>query len=219
MNSNTNEIQSKKQTKCKICNKKDFFFCEDCLKNLFPESYCFCEYQKSILDKNRREDYLKMKVNGCVNKNITIQSIKCKKYHQNNSFVFNLMMVFSESRILDHQSSITLISILPKITHLRLIYDTTKNGICPKNFHKCCNRVLWTLVVIRSEEGRIAGGYNDKGWEGEERKFSNTVFLFSVDNKRIYEIAKKEEAIYCSKNCFPVFGCFLIRWFFNQVVF
>lgn len=224
---NTNKTQAKKQLKCKICNDKDFFYCQNCLKGLIPKPSCFCEQEKPISNKLWIKDQLERKKNGCINNDITNVSVQCMVYSKKQGHHFKLMKTFSRSKILNSQSAVTLISIFPKITHLRLIYDTTEDEITPKDFHGCCDGVLKTVVLVKSDTGRIAGGYNDKDWDGNEineenlsqMKSSDKAFLFSVDKKKTYEFKNKKNIIICHRELHPEFRRLLIRLFSNKIVY
>ena len=123
------------------------------------------------------------------------------------------MKKFLRSKILNRQSALTLFSILPRIAYLKLLYDTSENGILPYDFHQYCNGIYGTLVIVRSTNGKIAGGYTDKNWGEKGKTPSEKTFLFSVDNKRTYQIKNQDIAIYCHENEHPSFGCLIIRSF------
>ncbi len=48
----------------------------------------------------------------------------------------------------------------------KLIYRSSKNGFTAKSFHKYCNYYSPTLVVIKSRDGWIFGGYTTQLWNG-----------------------------------------------------
>ena len=49
----------------------------------------------------------------------------------------------------------------------RLIYRASEHGYTAKSFHECCDDVNGpTLVIIKSSEGWIFGGYTTKSWSG-----------------------------------------------------
>ena len=50
----------------------------------------------------------------------------------------------------------------------KLIYKASENEYSAKSFHKCCDNVKGpTLVIIKSSEGYIFGGYTTQSWSGE----------------------------------------------------
>ena len=49
----------------------------------------------------------------------------------------------------------------------RLIYRASEHGYTAKSFHECCDDVNGpTLVIIKSSEGWIFGGYTTQSWSG-----------------------------------------------------
>ena len=175
------------------------------------------KYLKSN-NKKGNQQYQKKNSKKNINEVINIEPTITKIYLKKNKNRTNLMMSFSESKILNFQSTLSLISVLPMISHAKLIYDTTENGSEPKDFHRCCDGITGTLVLIKSKNGIIAGGYTDLDWQGEGYKPSCKTFLFSVNNKRIYPIIKKDRAIYCNPKIHPAFVSWFISWFSKQFV-
>ncbi len=50
----------------------------------------------------------------------------------------------------------------------KMIYRTSEHDYTAKSFHECCdNANSPTLIVIKSSEGWIFGGYTTKSWSGE----------------------------------------------------
>ncbi len=49
----------------------------------------------------------------------------------------------------------------------KLIYRASENEYSGKSFHECCDNKGSTLVVIKSTEGWIFGGYTTKSWSGD----------------------------------------------------
>ena len=49
----------------------------------------------------------------------------------------------------------------------RLLYRSSEHGYTGKSFHECCDHVKGpTLIVIKSSEGWIFGGYTTQSWSG-----------------------------------------------------
>ena len=87
-----------------------------------------------------------------------------------------------------------------KRTVYTLIYKATRDGDKAETFHNMCDSYNHTLVLIKTIKGRKFGGYSYEKWEGEDiSKVDNRAFLFSIDNKKIYNVNKNEEAIGCYK--------------------
>ena len=49
----------------------------------------------------------------------------------------------------------------------KLLYRASKDGYTASSFHSCCNGKGPTLVVIKSTEGWIFGGYTTQSWSGD----------------------------------------------------
>ena len=60
--------------------------------------------------------------------------------------------------------------------------------VLQNSFHEKCDGYENTLTIIRSENGRIFGGFTRLSWESGEnqKKVDNKGFLFSYDSKEIY---------------------------------
>ena len=87
-----------------------------------------------------------------------------------------------------------------KRTVYTLIYKATRDGDKAETFHNMCDSYNHTLVLIKTIKGRKFGGYSYEKWEGEDiSKVDNRAFLFSIDNKKVYNVNKNEEAIGCYK--------------------
>jgi len=99
-----------------------------------------------------------------------------------------------------------------KIKGINKLYQATKDGGDPINFHLKCDNIPNTLVLIKSEGNRRFGGFTLIPWKSEERYVykqdsENKTFVFSLDNKKIYYLKSiKENAIYHNKDSGPCFG-------------
>jgi len=63
------------------------------------------------------------------------------------------------------------------------------------------------LILIKSSEGFIIGGYTPLDWDSESSwKNDNETFLFSLTNKKVYKKTKINScSIYCGDNVGPWF--------------
>ncbi len=49
----------------------------------------------------------------------------------------------------------------------KMIYRASEHGYTTRSFHECCNHVQGpTLIVIKSTNGYIFGGYTTQSWSG-----------------------------------------------------
>ena len=93
----------------------------------------------------------------------------------------------------------------------KLSYRKTRDGDSYYNFHKLCDNQGANLVIIKTTEGNIIGGYTSLDWDDHSGwKKDKDTFLFSLNE---YKIFKKNynynDSIYCNKNAgawFPYFG-------------
>jgi len=93
----------------------------------------------------------------------------------------------------------------------KLIYKASLDGFKSNDFHLKCDSKSNTLVIIRSINGNIFGGYTEQDWSGiNAYKSDANAFLFSCLNKKNNSLKIKcsleEHAIYCDPNYMCVFG-------------
>ena len=84
-----------------------------------------------------------------------------------------------------------------------------KNGDDKNNFHKFCDKIGPSLLVIKTQSNYIFGGYTKENWEIDENysyKDDNTAFLFSLNNKERIKVKNSKRAIVNTKNYGPIFG-------------
>ena len=99
-----------------------------------------------------------------------------------------------------------------EISGLNKLYQATIDGADPVNFHKKCDNIPNTLVLIKSKGQRTFGGFTKISWKSEKfgkhkKDRENTTFIFSLDNKKIYNLQDIDyPAVYHNKNYGPCFG-------------
>jgi hypothetical protein len=121
-----------------------------------------------------------------------------------------------ESNILSFRNSMSLIDTCGfKINQKwRLIYRGTKDGFDNVAFHSRCDDIPKTLLIVKTENLSIFGGYTDIEWESGDKllKKDSSSFLFSFssnngDVKCIKLINNRNGSeIYCDSECGPAFG-------------
>ena len=97
-----------------------------------------------------------------------------------------------------------------KIKKLKKLYQATIDGGDPINFHKKCDNIPNTLVLIKSEGERRFGGFTPIPWKSEEigvyiKDIEKKTFIYSLDKKKIYYLKHTNYAVYL-KNYGPNFG-------------
>jgi len=98
-----------------------------------------------------------------------------------------------------------------KINSLKfeLIFRMSQNGDNSSDFHKYCDGVGPTLILIQTDKGRIFGGFTPLNWGTKNVEVYdklNRTFIFSLNLMKKYDmIDNKKKSIIC-KNTGPVFG-------------
>jgi len=118
---------------------------------------------------------------------------------------------FNSSKILNEMQSVQLFNLVDNSSSWSLIYQASTDGFSSRIFHKKCNGILGTLVVIRAGLNEIFGGYTEADWSDNYRfKNDSNAFLFSLVNS--YNLIVKmpiinpDYAIYTADYCGPTFG-------------
>ena len=121
----------------------------------------------------------------------------------------------------------SLISKLPSIRKLKLLYRASENAFSSTKFHELCDDEGPTIAIIESNWGNIFGGYTTKSWKKDDDdyyfgmyKTDENAFLFMIKSNDgaiqkqcplILEMRDKKEekskcAIYCDSRYGPTFG-------------
>ena len=97
-----------------------------------------------------------------------------------------------------------------KIKKMKKLYQVTIDGGDTINFHKKCDNISNTLVLILSEGHRKFGGFTPIPWKSEGDFIKDPemkTFVFSLDNKKIYYLKNNgENAVYHHNETGPCFG-------------
>ena len=98
-----------------------------------------------------------------------------------------------------------------KIKEIKKLYQATKDGGDPINFHSKCDNIPNTLVLIKSEGNRRFGGFTPIPWKSEIEPVliadtENKTFIFSLDNNKIYYLKESNKALLHYKEFGPCFG-------------
>jgi len=119
-----------------------------------------------------------------------------------------------ESVILSNELMLELINLcqFPVNQKWKLIYRATRDGFGAADFHSKCDSYQNSLVVIKSTNGNVFGGYTEKSWHTFSvggYKADGNALLFSFINQYNTKVVMKctdEFAIYSSSECGPIFG-------------
>jgi len=90
-----------------------------------------------------------------------------------------------------------------------LIYKASRDGDKSENFHSKCDNMKNTLIIIKSKNGKIFGGFTTQLWNHSGYISDPLAFAFSIDKQKIYNIIDNingNYAIYASNFHGPCFG-------------
>ncbi len=95
-----------------------------------------------------------------------------------------------------------------KYIYPNLLFKATIDGDTPKDFHKKCDYMGSTLVIIQSDTGRRFGGYSSISWDQTRNGWCNegVVFLFSLDTRKYYKNTQGSYYVNHSPHHGPEFG-------------
>ena len=79
-------------------------------------------------------------------------------------------------------------------------YNVLKDGDSATKFHEKCDNIGPNLSIIKTKENIIFGGFTMNNWSPYiNNKKDDLAFVFNLQNKKIYNIKKGDNSIYCSK--------------------
>ena len=92
----------------------------------------------------------------------------------------------------------------------KLIYRASEHGGEAEDFHEQCDGVEGTLVIIKTKDDFLFGGYTKVSWDEEEEgkeKNDTNAFVFSINLEKLYFYFddRKRFNIICDKNKGPCF--------------
>ena len=87
-----------------------------------------------------------------------------------------------------------------------LIYSARLDGDDAQTFHKLCDNMGPTLVIIKSNNGKIFGGFTRENWAGNGYKYDKDAFLFSLEKRLKANSSNNNNSIYCNITYGPTFG-------------
>ena len=86
-------------------------------------------------------------------------------------------------------------SLNKRISSTKLIYNALLDGDSAKQFHKKCDGYNNTLTIIKTDKGKIFGGFTTLSWESQFHiKEGDKGFIFNYNKKKIY-YKKKDSKI------------------------
>ena len=178
--------------------------------------------KKKILDKDKDK---KIQLNKSINSvnseqkskkennlnemlNFFLQNLEKNK--KSNLPEFNEESLLEKSTILQNSEEEKLIKDMIsnfKSKKFRLLFRATRDGDSANKFHSICDNYKNLIVLIETIKGYRFGGFTSNKFKGYSHyKFDNNAFLFSLDNKKVYNIIAGQYAIYCYENSGPCFA-------------
>ena len=91
-----------------------------------------------------------------------------------------------------------------------LIFKMSENGNQSEDFHKYCDNQGPTLILIKTINNKIFGGFTPLNWKNKGfwfRDLNNQTFVFSLDFKKKYKsVNENSDGIFCFDIYGPNFG-------------
>ena len=93
----------------------------------------------------------------------------------------------------------------------KFLHRGTRDGFAAAQFHNKCGNSLNTLVIIKSSNGCVFGGYTQQNWSHSGAfKIDPNAFVFSMinldNNPMVMKCHNPNYAVSCVNNFRPVFG-------------
>jgi hypothetical protein len=107
-------------------------------------------------------------------------------------------MEINFSKILNENDITLLKSWLPnKPSNINLLFDTQRDGDSSSTFHDKCDGKSPTLVVIKSKNGYVFGGYATSPWQANNDNpiSAPNSFIFSLNQKQKYYASSQQNSI------------------------
>ena len=79
--------------------------------------------------------------------------------------------------------------------NLSLLYRGSRDGFDTSPIHQCCSGAHPTLLLVKSEYGKVFGAYISIPWLEQQQDASETkAFLFSLDTQEIFTLKRTVKA-------------------------
>ena len=192
---------------------------ESLVKNLYEIIANMSSQINSLNEKVKNLETDHVSQNQILNSNKNMEKLtnKLNKYNKlvldlnnDNKFLERAKIVMSNNILIDGKNEKNLFKnwINKGNIKLSLIYKATVDSDFAGAFHYKCDDHSPTITIIRTDQELRFGGYTTKTWNCDnDCKEDNEAFLFSLNNKKKYNVKKGTEcAIYCNKDYGPSFG-------------
>ena len=98
---------------------------------------------------------------------------------------------------------------LNKPKRLELLFRASENKFSAAEFHKCCDSIPNTLTLIRTEFGKIIGGFSPNPWKSDgstSADSTNSTFLLSLNLRQKMPNNNSTYATHNNASYGPCFG-------------
>ena len=206
-NNNSKKFEEIPKEEYKTSKKKDNKIKEEKKDNEIKEEKCIIEEIKEEEIKEEKEEIVSKRLNldgECSSK----KNNKEEKIISINKDI-NIEELFKESKLIkdeeDKRNLFNWISSKGNVNEIKLIYRASENGDDSESFFKRCSKMGPTVSLIKTKKGKIFGGFTTAEWVKEKTKLTDyKAFLFSINNKKKYDILKPEIAISCYPDKFTL---------------
>ncbi|KAJ5075204.1 pep-cterm sorting domain-containing protein [Anaeramoeba ignava] len=153
-----------------------------------------------------------------------------------NLFIFNPRMKLNSSEIIEEKEYMKKlkewINDNDFFSRMKLGFSTKRDGFSPQNWHKAVDDKGKTLVIIKTKDNFIFGGFTQVGWTNDKSKWSfdsgtgwgrikdSNAFIFSLRNdkrdrkseKFMIQTGKEDLALHYYPDLGPAFGANDCDW-------
>lgn len=94
----------------------------------------------------------------------------------------------------------------------KLLYKATRDGFAAQEFQKRCYNIANTLIIAKTNYGKLIGGFTPLAWNVPDKEFkyltddTKKTFIFSCNNGAKYDLLLNEYAVCLSQTNGPIFG-------------
>lgn len=162
--------------------------------------------QINILQNENQQ--LKIKIQEEEEKNSNLLKQKGRKYRIIKGEIIqdNKELEFLTQRISKNHKKLT----------LNLLYKASVDSDKAEVFHRKCDNIPSSLVLVKSSNNKRFGGFTTCNWSGNEiDKPDKDAFIFSLDKLKMYDVIPEKNAIGCYPGLGPTFSGYQIKIYDN----
>ena len=93
---------------------------------------------------------------------------------------------------------------------LKLLFKASQHQFSAAKFHQLCDGIPNLLVLVKTEFGKVIGGFNSMGWKDSSGQWAadtgKKCFIFSVTLRQKMDSIQPEYAIANNRQWGPCFG-------------